>query len=717
MPADRAAILADMQALYSGLRGDLLERAVVLPFTNPTRAGVVLMHRMEEMRQQRDVGFLAVDSLIAAGRADLATTVAEALFDAPDSGAADLRAVVRAHRAAGRDTADTIARTDAHLARYPDDHANRLRKARLLMGRRRWNEALAEASRILKAEPDNVAAAEVAVGALTRLDRPEDAAALREEVAAAYSRGDPDDTLRLVALDLAAADAESAVARGLATTAEPGEPARFEAARAEALIAAGDYATALEILTRHAAASDDMELRGKAIQCAVALRHAEGPGARFPGETFRLGLSRQRPQGDVPRGAALLVTSTLGAGGAERQIALTASRIPPLLAPRGVTTHLVVRDLTPEYGNSTMLPLLAGSAAEVVDLTAADASLLARELDAAGALTEEDRQLLSAFPANLARTIVVLLGTFRRLNPRVVHLWQDGIIGLGGVAAVLAGVPRIVCSIRNVVPPETDTRRYRPYLGTIYRTLAARPEVRLTANSASGARDYEAAFGLVPGSIGVIRNALETEVLEARAGPDGRARARSEMGVAPHEPVLGGVFRLVPAKRPHRWLDTAARIAADLPEARFLLVGEGPLRAELEGYAATLGIGERVTFAGRRSPVEPWIAAMDLMLLASDLEGLPNVLLEAQALGVPVVTTSAGGAAEAVDEGVSGTVVETMEVEALAAACLSFLGDRGRREHARVQGPAFIRDRFGMERMLKETAEAYFGGDAGPPDR
>ena len=104
---------------------------------------------------------------------------------------------------------------------------------------------------------------------------------------------------------------------------------------------------------------------------------------------------------------------------------------------------------------------------------------------------------------------------------------------------------------------------------------------------------------------------------------------------------------IAPAKRPHLWLDVAERVAAAVPRSRFVIVGDGALRAELQARIDGSGLGDRITLAGRQNPVEPWIAAMDTMLLASEVEGLPNVLLEAQALGVPVVTTDAGGSGEA----------------------------------------------------------------------
>ncbi len=111
---------------------------------------------------------------------------------------------------------------------------------------------------------------------------------------------------------------------------------------------------------------------------------------------------------------------------------------------------------------------------------------------------------------------------------------------------------------------------------------------------------------------------------------------------------------------------------------------------------------------GRKSPVEPWIAAVDAMLLASEVEGLPNVLLKAQALGVPVVTTKAGGSGEAVVKA-SPTfwwrATRRRRWPARSAACSSTPPCAT----ARVGAPVFIKQRFGLQHMLADTLAAYAG--------
>src|SRR5262249_5459172 len=118
-------------------------------------------------------------------------------------------------------------------------------------------------------------------------------------------------------------------------------------------------------------------------------------------------------------------------------------------------------------------------------------------------------------------------------------------------------------------------------------------------------------------------------------------------------------------------------------------------------------------FAGVRKDVDDMLSIMDVFLLTSQVEGLPNVLIEAQWLGLPVVTTNAGGAGEAIDPGRTGWLVDSAEPDVIASPIRELLLDPGRRREIRRTGPAFIAERFGVSRMIDETLEAYgFGPDS-----
>jgi len=138
------------------------------------------------------------------------------------------------------------------------------------------------------------------------------------------------------------------------------------------------------------------------------------------------------------------------------------------------------------------------------------------------------------------------------------------------------------------------------------------------------------------------------------------------------------------------------------------MVGDGPLREEARRRARARGLGDRIVMPGNEKDAAIAIAAMDVFLLTSRLEGLPNVLIEAQALGVPVVTTDGGGAAETLIQGKTGYAVRPHSTDLLANAILRILSDTPWREAARQTSQRFVRERFSMSQMVDRTLDAYF---------
>ena len=167
-------------------------------------------------------------------------------------------------------------------------------------------------------------------------------------------------------------------------------------------------------------------------------------------------------------------------------------------------------------------------------------------------------------------------------------------------------------------------------------------------------------------------------------------------------------MRFVPEKDPDLWLDTAAAILELRPDVRFLIVGYGVLESEMRKRIESLGLSERIVLAGPITDTGLAYAAMDVVLLTSAVEGLPNVMIEAQAVGRPVIGTDVGGMREALLEGRTGFIVRRRHASSLAKAVITMLDDRHLRERIRIEGPEFIARRFGLERMADETL-GYYG--------
>jgi len=184
-----------------------------------------------------------------------------------------------------------------------------------------------------------------------------------------------------------------------------------------------------------------------------------------------------------------------------------------------------------------------------------------------------------------------------------------------------------------------------------------------------------------------------------------RSDARRALGVEDDELLVGFVGRLVSQKAPHVLLHAFAEVARELPHARLVMVGDGPLRADLEKLAVELGLGAMVLWLGERDAREV-LGALDVFALASRKEGLPYVVLEAMAVGLPVVATASSGVESLIEQGVNGSIVATDDAAAFARALLEIGRDDACR---RAMGEASLRlvQNFSIESMIERTLETY----------
>jgi glycosyltransferase involved in cell wall biosynthesis len=172
-------------------------------------------------------------------------------------------------------------------------------------------------------------------------------------------------------------------------------------------------------------------------------------------------------------------------------------------------------------------------------------------------------------------------------------------------------------------------------------------------------------------------------------------------------PLVGMVGRLSWKKGYPIALEAAALLRERIPGLRFDIVGDGEQRAELEQRARALGLDGTVRFLGQRRDVADLMRTFDCYVLSSVIEGMPNALLEAMALGRPVVTTSAGGSAEIVVDGSSGLVVPPNDARALADAVERVLRDPALARRLAEQGERRVREQFSLDAMLRSFDQLY----------
>ena len=162
------------------------------------------------------------------------------------------------------------------------------------------------------------------------------------------------------------------------------------------------------------------------------------------------------------------------------------------------------------------------------------------------------------------------------------------------------------------------------------------------ANSQAGAEDYASWLGLPLKDFRVIRNGLAPEAV-VRPTPEEAALFRKELGLSKDDLLVGGVFRLDPEKRPLDFLKVIKKIRDRDSRVKAVIAGQGTLSRWLGKEVRRMGLEDHVFLLGRREDVPGIMAACQVILLTSAYEGTPNVLIEAQWLGLPVVATRAGG--------------------------------------------------------------------------
>jgi glycosyltransferase involved in cell wall biosynthesis len=285
---------------------------------------------------------------------------------------------------------------------------------------------------------------------------------------------------------------------------------------------------------------------------------------------------------------------------------------------------------------------------------------------------------------------------------------MSDLIGLPAMlAASIVGIPRVVVSARSGSPPA----RGRPdhLLRPVYQTALARDQVALVANSSATAREFVEWLQNSALQVGVIYNGVDVEGLVSQRDPAATSAHRRALGIPDRARVVGSVFKARAVKRPRLWIEAAAIIAARAPDVVFVIVGDKFERVDVTAAITKHGLRDRFHLPGLRRDVPTWLDLMDVFLLTSEAEGTPVALLEAQALGRPVVATDAGGNAECFLPDVTGILLSANPTpEQVADAVLRVLNDPGFTARANQHGSLFIRERFDSGRMAREYVDLCF---------
>jgi glycosyltransferase involved in cell wall biosynthesis len=284
----------------------------------------------------------------------------------------------------------------------------------------------------------------------------------------------------------------------------------------------------------------------------------------------------------------------------------------------------------------------------------------------------------------------------RELKPDVVHTHQVGSLFYAGSAAHRAGVPVLVHTEHG----KHYSSRFRTrMLGR----FAARRVNRFFCVSGDIALEARRCRIVDPGKIVVLPNGIDISRFHPRSGDSLRAR----FNIPADSPVIGTVGRLSEIKQQHLLLRALAELAPVFPSAHLLLVGDGPLRQELQRLADGLDLGGRVHFAGYQAEPESFLAMVNVFAISSRSEGMPLSVLEAWASGLPVVASAVGGLPELIGSTGAGLLFPTGDVAALASRLSDLLADEQTRLNMGRRGRQVVEQSHSVQRMAGEYHRHY----------
>lgn len=330
----------------------------------------------------------------------------------------------------------------------------------------------------------------------------------------------------------------------------------------------------------------------------------------------------------------------------------------PPSEPRPLVVHVITK-LAVGGAQQTALDLCEGLPADEWDLVL----LAGPDADAEGSLAKEAqrRGIRVVHVPHLSRAVrphrdvlatVWLLRWFRRHRPDIVHTHSSKAGALGRFAAWVAGVPTVVHSVHGWSFAPAMRPAVRRIIVGVERALARRTTRLVVVTSVDRDKGLAAGIGR-PDQYRLIHNGIDLSAFRD-VREDG---VREELGLPSEATLVGTVGRLVEQKNPLGMVDAMASVLHDEPDARFVWVGDGPLRGAVEERVRLNGLDDRFLIVGVRNDVPRWVGALDVFVLSSRWEGLPRTVTEAMAAGVPVVATAVGGVIEAVEDGRTGLLV------------------------------------------------------------
>jgi glycosyltransferase involved in cell wall biosynthesis len=281
------------------------------------------------------------------------------------------------------------------------------------------------------------------------------------------------------------------------------------------------------------------------------------------------------------------------------------------------------------------------------------------------------------------------------------HRYKENIIG--GIAAKLFGNIQLVKTVHGLAEPFKGIKKTKQKFYNLldqWITKLFFHKVIGVSNQISEKLKRE----LPNSKVVCIHNCIALERIKAEKPV---IETKKELGIRFDSVIIGTVGRLVPVKGIEYLLKSAKILGEKFPDLRLLIVGDGPAKNQLQELAKKLGINSSVIFTGHRDDVLNLVSCLDVFVLPSLSEGIPMALLEAMAVGVPVVASNVGGIPEVLEDGKTGILIPARDEKIMANVCQNLLEHKETRELLAIKAKKVVEERFSAAAMAEKVAQIY----------
>lgn len=332
-----------------------------------------------------------------------------------------------------------------------------------------------------------------------------------------------------------------------------------------------------------------------------------------------------------------------------------------------------------------------------------------------GSLIEEARQrgisltilpdlLRQISPRRDLRALAQMVKIIRQGRYDIVHTHSSKAGIIGRLAARLAGTPVIVHTVHGWSFHEYMPASTRQLYIWLERWMARLTDALIVVTGRDIDKGLQAGIGRA-GQYHLIRSAIPLD--EFQPGLYEREAERAGLGIPAGAAVIGNVGRFSAQKNPLDWIRVAGQVTAVCPQAFFLMVGDGPLRGEVEAEIQKQGLDKRILLTGLRRDAARMMAAMDIFLLTSLWEGLPRVIPQAMAMNLPVVANLADGTAEAIQDGINGYLCAPGDLAQMAGQVVELVNHPLKRLEMGANGREIAARDYDLKTMIAQIDQLY----------